>query len=132
MLYPGQLVYAPEEKKVGIYVAYDPDVKARQEPTLYVYLFIGEKGEHSDTCIYAPKELVPVTIPDKKSLTGQSLYVTDFQRAKFSHWFSDKEVESHETVFLEELAKVQNLKWFKQKYEIDNSHVAPLIDSPTD
>jgi hypothetical protein len=118
-LYPGQLVYIPDEKKLGIYLAYELGKQRWDDPSVYVWRFTSKDGSTSDTFIYDFKELVPITVPDKKSITGQRLYVTGFQREDLTAFIGDKTLEELEPSILAECQNVMKTKWFKDKYEID-------------
>lgn len=120
MFYPGQAVYIPDEKRLGIFLSFSPDVKSNQnEPYMFVYTFLGTDGMESDTQVYNPSDIRPISKADKKSVTGQSSYATPFQRVVFSRVFTEKEAQEMATDFLNEMSKLLSSKWFTSKYEVD-------------
>jgi hypothetical protein len=119
MLYPGQAVYIPKEKKIGIYISFIAPKFNHQKPDMFVYLGVGKDLSESDTVSYNPEEIIPLAKPDKKSPTGQTMYETPFQRDAFHKKFYDTEAEEHGPVFIEEMQKLLRAKWVKEKYEID-------------
>ena len=121
MYYPGQPLYFPAEKKVGIFLSLEADTRYPYEPTFYALTYIGEHGEASDICVYEPKEIMPITEPDKASLTGQKLYYGKFARESTKQHFTKEELEDQtlEAEMLQSLKSLMSKKWFKEKYEIE-------------
>ncbi len=119
MFYPGCAVYVPDEKKIGIYLTYDPPKGYNGEPFFYVYLGIGEDLSECDTCIFDSKEIIPISLQDKKSRTGQVMYRTPFQKDGFNKTFSKKEAEDLEERFKEEIRNLLSQKRIREHYEID-------------
>lgn len=118
-LYPGQLVYIPEENKIGIYLAWEEGKERWDDPTVYVYVYKSKDGSTSDTFIYEFKDLTPVVCPSMTTITKQELYKTPFQRDDFSAFIGDKTLETIEPAILAECQSVMRKKWFKEKYKLD-------------
>lgn len=119
MFYPGQAVYIPSEKRLGIYIGYVLETKWPYSPVCYVYQYMGENGVESDTNVWGTADIMPISKPDKKSLTGQTTYRTPFQRTTFARIFYENELDKVQVDLLNEMAKLQKTKWFKEKYEVN-------------
>jgi len=119
MFYPGQPVYVVDEKRLGIYIGWTPSNKYGQEPFMFVFTIIGADGEHSDTQIYGPSDLRPIVKPDKKAVTGQVNYKSNFQLDSISRSFTEPEANEMKDPFLNEMKKLLRAKWFSAKYEIN-------------
>jgi hypothetical protein len=119
MFYPGQVVYIPEEKRLGIYMGFNNDTKYPYKPYIFVFTILGTNGEESDTQIYDLNEARPIVKPDKKSLTGQAAYKTPFQRTSASKIYFEKEADASKELFITEMNKLLVTKWFNSKYEVN-------------
>jgi hypothetical protein len=121
MYYPGQPLYFPDEKKVGIFLSSELDTRYPYEPTFYALTYIGEHGEESDICFYEVKEITPIVEPDKVSVTGQKLHYGKFARESAKQYYTKEEIEEGtlEADMLQSLKSLMSKKWFKDKYEID-------------
>lgn len=119
MFYPGQAVYYPEEKRLGIYLGYTYENKYPYDKILYVYTLFGKDASDSVTQIYEPKDLQSLSVPSKESITGQLSYRTPFQRNSLTKEFSDEDATAHKEAFRAQLLKISRAKWFKDKYELN-------------
>lgn len=119
MFYPGQPVYIPEEKRLAIYLGFGNYTKYPYEKYMYVLVLQGEDGSESELNYFDVNKVEPLVKADKKSVTGQRVYFSHFQKDSISKTYSEKEATDLNSTFLEELLKLSRAKWVKGTYEID-------------
>lgn len=116
MYYPGQAVYVPTDKRLGIYVGFTHASKYPYAAYACVFVYLGE--EDSAVELFEFKDVRPLAKPDKKSLTDQVSYSTPQQKTALSRSYSDEEFDALKSTFLAEMQKILRSKW-AAKYEFD-------------